>query len=79
MVTGFMSLLKDRCQGKLDAKADEYIFFASDAAARMQGLIDDLLAYSRAGRAELTERTDVAAVLDGVLKSLAVGIAESGR
>ena len=29
MVTGFMSLLKDRCQGKLDAKADEYIAFAS--------------------------------------------------
>ncbi len=57
MVTGFMSLLKDRCQGKLDAKADEYIFFASDAASRMQGLIDDLLAYSRAGRGETTERT----------------------
>ncbi|MGA2254860.1 MAG: PAS domain S-box protein, partial [Thermoguttaceae bacterium] len=30
MVTGFMSLLKDRCQGTLDAKADEYIGFASE-------------------------------------------------
>ena len=56
MVTGFMSLLKDRCQGKLDAKADEYISFASDGASRMQGLIDDLLAYSRAGRGEMAER-----------------------
>ena len=79
MVTGFMSLLKDRCQGKLDAKADEYIFFASDAASRMQGLIDDLLVYSRAGRGAMTERTDVAALLDKVLKSLTVSIEESGR
>ena len=77
MVTGFMGLLKDRCQGKLDAKADEYIFFASDAATRMQGLIDDLLAYSRAGQGEMTERTDVRAVLDSVLRTLTVGIEES--
>ena len=59
MVTGFMGLLKDRCQGKLDAKSDEYIAFASDAASRMRGLIDDLLTYSRAGRGEMNERTDM--------------------
>ena len=78
MVTGFMSLLKDLCQGKLDAKADEYIFFASDAASRMQGLIDDLLAYSRAGRGEVTEPTDIGAVLDRVLRTLTVSIEQSG-
>jgi PAS domain S-box-containing protein len=78
MVTGFMSLLKDHCQGKLDAKADEYIGFASDAASRMQGLIDDLLAYSRAGRGEMTERAEIGAVLDGVLRTLTVSIEESG-
>jgi PAS domain S-box-containing protein len=78
MVTGFMSLLKDHCQGKLDAKADEYIFFASDAASRMQGLIDDLLAYSRAGRGEMTERTEIGAALEGVLRTLTVSIKESG-
>jgi PAS domain S-box-containing protein len=78
MVTGFMGLLKDRCQGKLDAKSDEYIAFASDAASRMRGLIDDLLAYSRAGRGEMTERTEVGAVVDGVLKTLSISIQESG-
>ena len=78
MVTGFMSLLKDRCQGKLDAKSDEYIAFAADGASRMQRLIDDLLAYSRAGRGEIAERTDVGAVLDRVLGSLTVSIKESG-
>ncbi len=78
MVTGFMSLLKDRCQGKLDAKSDEYIAVASDAALRMQGLNDDLLTYSRAGRGEMTERTDVGDVLDRALRSLTVSIKESG-
>jgi light-regulated signal transduction histidine kinase (bacteriophytochrome) len=77
MVTGFMSLLKNRCQGKLDAKSDEYIAFASDGAARMQRLIDDLLVYSRAGRGEITERTDIGGVLERVLASLTVSIQES--
>ena len=77
MVTGFMSLLKDRCQGRLDAKADQYIGFASDAASRMQELIDDLLAYARAGRGETTERTDVDEVVDRALGALAVSIEES--
>ena len=37
MVAGFMSLLKDRCQGKLDAKADEYIAFASTGPRGCRG------------------------------------------
>ena len=77
MVTGFMSLLKDRCQGKLDAKADEYIVFAAEAAARMQRLIDDLLTYSRAGRGKVNTPTNVGAVVDRVLRSLTVSIRES--
>ena len=71
MVTGFMSLLKDRCQGKLDAKADEYIAFASDGAMRMQRLIDDLLAYSRAGRGEIDRAHRRRRRARSVLKALA--------
>jgi len=77
MVTGFMSLLKDHCGGTLDAKADEYIGFAAEGAFRMQGLIDDLLAYARVGRGEIAQSTDVAAVLDGVLRTMAAPIEES--
>ena len=44
----------------------------------MQALIDDLLAYSRAGRGDMTERTDIGAVLDKVLKTLTISIEESG-
>ena len=77
MVTGFMSLLKDHCQGKLDAKADQYIGFATEGASRMQSLIDDLLIYSRAGRSEVSEPTDLESVLDSVLQTLAARIEES--
>jgi PAS domain S-box-containing protein len=55
MVTGFMSLLKERYSGKLDAKAGEYIDFAADAAGRMQKMVVDRLGYGRAGRDDVVE------------------------
>jgi PAS domain S-box-containing protein len=78
MVTGFMSLLQNRYQGKLDAKADEYISFAVDAASRMQELIDALLVYSRVGRGRETERVPVASAIERALGNLRAVIEESG-
>jgi len=51
-VASFCQLLQRRYIGQLDARADQYIEFAVDGAKRMQALIDDLLAFSRVGRAE---------------------------
>ena len=78
MVTGFMSLLKDRYRGQLDAKAAEYIDFASEGAVRMQRTIDALLAYSRVGRDRGTTLTEMNVVLDGAVTNLQASVEECG-
>jgi PAS domain S-box-containing protein len=49
MVASYTELLAKRYQGRLDEKADKYIFYANDGAHRMQQLVKDLLSYSRVG------------------------------
>ena len=51
-IHGFAKLLQERAQG-LDDTTVRYLTVISTAAARMGSLIDDLLALSRTGRAEL--------------------------
>ena len=78
-MSSFVNLLARRYQGKLDAEADEYIAFVTDAAQRMQQMITDLLAYTRAGGQDLTfAPVDCEALLARVLTDLQIAIAESG-
>jgi signal transduction histidine kinase len=78
-VTSFCQLLQRRYRGQLDEKADQYIEFAVDGAKRMQVLINDLLAFSRAGRS-VEDLGPVAcdAALAGAKANLATQIAAAG-
>jgi hypothetical protein len=79
MITGYTSLLARRYRGKLDKDADEFISYAVDGAKRMQGLIQDLLSYSRVGtQGKAFELTDCEVVLTRTLASLQAAIEESG-
>ena len=55
-VTGFASLLSQHAGGALDDTGRRYLTTITDAASRMGRLIDDLLAFSRMGRASLAPR-----------------------
>jgi PAS domain S-box-containing protein len=49
-ITGYLQLLRRRFGTELAPEADEYVDAAISSASRLRTLIDDLLAYSRAGR-----------------------------
>jgi PAS domain S-box-containing protein len=53
---GFAELLQKRVSAVVDEKSHRYIAMILDSAKRMGNLIDDLLAFSRIGRAE-TQKT----------------------
>lgn len=79
MITGYLELLRKRYAGKLDRDADEFIGFAVDGAKRMEGLIHDLLAYSRVtSRGKPPARTDANTALEMALANLQVAVTETG-
>jgi len=79
MVTLYTQLLEKRFQGRLDTDADEYIRYIRDGVSRMQGLINDLLVYSRVGRSDqLFEPTSCEEILSRVLANLRAAILATG-
>ncbi|MBN2534044.1 MAG: PAS domain S-box protein [Spirochaetales bacterium] len=78
MVSCYLQLIAKRYKDKLDSTADDFINFAVDGAERMQGLINDLLVYSRVDtKGKAFELTDFNQVLDIVKTNLKVTIEES--
>ena len=57
-IAGFTELLQKQTEAALDDKGRRYISMILDSANRMGSLVDDLLAFSRIGRAE-TQKTTV--------------------
>jgi PAS domain S-box-containing protein len=66
-MAGFTELLQKKISSVVDEKSNHYIMMMLESAKRMGNLIDDLLAFSRIGRAE-TQKTQVN--LDQVVKEV---------
>lgn len=69
-INGFVELLEKRTS-TLDDRSKRYLRIISDSARRMGTLIDNLLAFSRMGRAEMKkERLSLTQLIDEVVKEL---------
>lgn len=78
MVSSYTQLLAQYYENQLDDKANKFIHYAVDGAARMQLLINDLLTYSRVGtKGKPLEPTDAHAVLGEVINNLKMYIDEA--
>ena len=75
MVAAYTQLLAEKYKGRLDEQADKYIHYAVDGANRMQTLIQDLLAFSRAGKEGMAlAPTDCNTLVEAALKNLEAAI-----
>ena len=78
-VASFCQLLEKRYSDKLDERGVKYIEFAVDGAKRMQILINDLLTFSRVGRAsDVRVPVPLDQPLDAALTALSAAIEETG-
>jgi PAS domain S-box-containing protein len=71
-IAGFTELLQKHAVGVLDDKSRHQISMILDAANRMGTLVDDLLAFSRIGRAQTQNTTvDLSHIVKGVIGEFA--------
>jgi signal transduction histidine kinase len=78
-VASFCQLLEKRYGDRLDERGRQYIDFAVDGAKRLQVLINDLLTFSRVGRADqIRVRLPLDAPLDAAITALQAAVEESG-
>jgi len=79
MVASYVGLLESRYKDRLDEHAREFIGYAVEGAKRMQGLIKDLLEYSRIqSRGKPFAPVDCERLLAAVENNLQVHIQETG-
>ena len=79
-IKSFSQLFVRRYMHQLGPESDDYLTYISDGVARMEDLIQDLLAYSKVahGAESLSERVDLGSVLERVRRSLHATIEETG-
>jgi len=78
-IASYVQLLHQRYGGKLDRDAEEFIRFASEGAARMQRIIEDLLTYTQIDRqAHPAETVDLSSTVEEALAELRTAVTTSG-
>jgi PAS domain S-box-containing protein len=78
MMASYAALIEKRYKDKLDSDANDFISFIVDGAKRMKQLIDDLLAFSRAGAGgKPFKNINMGSVLKIVKLNLGLAIKES--
>lgn len=78
VITNYTQLLERRYRGQLDDNADDFIEFITDAASRMQVLINDLLVFSRVHtRGQEMRETDCNYVVKKAMDNLKLAIEEN--
>lgn len=77
-IVGFARLLKRRNASQLDADGIEFVDFIVESGSRMQNLIGDLLAFSRAGKGgKKTTRVYLRDAIEAALQNLRAAVSES--
>jgi signal transduction histidine kinase len=75
-IAGFVRLLRQREEGRLDTTSLRYLNAIAESADRLGWLIDDLLAFSRAGRTEMqAQRVELDELVWKVQRELAPEVA----
>ncbi len=76
-ITGFIELLTKRADARLDAESQRFLATVTAEARRMGMLIDDLLTFSRIGRAEMSlQRVDLRELVGEVREELRTEIGD---
>jgi signal transduction histidine kinase len=77
MVSSYTGLLERRLEGGLDEETERYFGYVTEGASRMRQLIDDLLAFSRAGSDGRTEMVPLDDAVDRALANLKGALEET--
>ena len=78
-ISGYVELLARRYKGQIDEDADRFIAHTVEGCARMRQLIDDMLEFSRAGRApQLTDDVEMSTIIDQVVANVTAALDEAG-
>lgn len=78
VISNYTQLISRRYAGKLDQDADEFIEFIVEASRRMQGLINDLLTYSRVEtKGKPFTTVDVNKIVEAATANLKLAIEET--